>query len=64
MPCACRRTEHVLNEVLSITAQEFRPIGVSHHVCGFLNEVLSITAQEWVVRIRGVGFRVGSSMKS
>ena len=38
---------YVLNEVLSITAQEFRPCFLQSVVqVQFLNEVLSITAQE------------------
>ena len=38
---------HVLNEVLSITAQEYAPHRSGIVRNRFLNEVLSITAQEW-----------------
>ena len=37
----------LLNEVLSITAQEYSSAMKSIASANFLNEVLSITAQEW-----------------
>ena len=53
----------VLNEVLSITAQEFRITPPMNHNELILNEVLSITAQEYpfIVTIKG---KETSSMKS
>ena len=53
----------ILNEVLSITAQEFTLAGQWSNIGHFLNEVLSITAQEFEA-FRGPCAVVGSSMKS
>ena len=57
------RIQAVLNEVLSITAQEFLHVESGHAMAFVLNEVLSITAQESVYGVR-VGLWDASSMKS
>ena len=49
---------HILNEVLSITAQEYQLGRPKWHELRILNEVLSITAQEFtgVLIQRLIGF--------
>ena len=56
---------HILNEVLSLNAQEFlKEIGVADVVHGLLNEVLSLNAQESGEAGFGEFRAVESSMKS
>ena len=53
----------LLNEVLSITAQEYTLVRRTKLIKQLLNEVLSITAQECVLVVP-VGLHQVSSMKS
>ena len=54
----------VLNEVLSLNAQEYQNYGVSVFFCSFLNEVLSLNAQEsWRTDYEAMALKT-SSMKS
>ena len=58
-----RRKTAILNEVLSLNAQEFRIRRVMFKQYGILNEVLSLNAQEFPVLLDCVAFTT-SSMKS
>ena len=54
---------YILNEVLSLNAQEFRAIRGVTFCLRILNEVLSLNAQEWSVPLRQLSI-YHSSMKS
>ena len=54
----------LLNEVLSLNAQESGGEITPDNIAGFLNEVLSLNAQESAVNVVGACLIRSSSMKS